>query len=84
MFHQVILFHYLTQISCWFVYAICTPGFTFQVAMEVGKIYPEGVGEVQEYIDLVDYAVGLSRMFGGKSPPSERMSNVFDASNGNI
>ena len=44
--------------------------------MEVGKIYPEGVGEVQEYIDLVDYAVGLSRMFSGKVIPSERKSQT--------
>lgn len=32
----------------------------------------EGVGEVQEYIDICDYAVGLSRMFGGRVFPSER------------
>ena len=38
----------------------------------MGKIYPEGVGEVQEYIDVCDYAVGLSRMFDGKFLPSER------------
>ena len=29
--------------------------------MEMGKIVPEGVGEVQEYVDICDYAVGLSR-----------------------
>ena len=39
--------------------------------MEVGKILPEGVGEVQEYVDICDYAVGLSRMFGGRIFPSE-------------
>ena len=38
----------------------------------MGKIVPEGVGEVQEYIDICDYAVGLSRMFDGKIFPSER------------
>lgn len=37
----------------------------------MGKIVPEGVGEVQEYIDICDYAVGLSRMFDGKIFPSE-------------
>jgi aldehyde dehydrogenase family 7 protein A1 len=40
--------------------------------MEMGKILPEGVGEVQEYIDICDYAVGLSRMYEGKVLPSER------------
>ncbi len=39
----------------------------------MGKILPEGEGEVQEYIDICDYAVGLSRMFAGKVLPSERM-----------
>ena len=42
-----------------------------QVSLEVGKIYPEGVGEVQEYVDICDYAVGLSRMLGGSIMPSE-------------
>ena len=37
-----------------------------------GKIVPEGIGEVQEYIDICDYAVGLSRMIGGSVFPSER------------
>jgi acyl-CoA reductase-like NAD-dependent aldehyde dehydrogenase len=32
------------------------------IALEVGKIEAEGVGEVQEYIDMCDYAVGNSRM----------------------
>ena len=38
----------------------------------MGKIVPEGVGEVQEYVDICDYAVGLSRMMEGKVIPSER------------
>ena len=38
----------------------------------MGKIKPEGVGEVQEFIDICDYAVGLSRMMDGKVLPSER------------
>jgi aldehyde dehydrogenase family 7 protein A1 len=42
------------------------------IALEMGKITPEGVGEVQEYVDICDYAVGLSRMFDGKVFPSER------------
>lgn len=42
------------------------------VAMEVGKIRAEGLGEVQETIDIADYAVGLSRMLHGVTMPSER------------
>jgi len=41
-------------------------------AMEVGKIQIEGVGEVQEFIDVCDLAVGLSRQLEGKIFPSER------------
>ena len=43
----------------------------------MGKILPEGVGEVQEFIDVCDYAVGLSRMFEGKVLPSERPQHVL-------
>ncbi len=42
------------------------------VSMETGKIKQEGDGEVQEMIDIADYAVGLSRMLYGKTIPSER------------
>ena len=45
------------------------------LSMEVGKIAVEGVGEVQEYVDMCDYAVGLSRMLGGRVFPSESESN---------
>ena len=38
----------------------------------MGKIIPEGIGEVQEYVDICDYAVGLSRMLPGQVIPSER------------
>ena len=38
----------------------------------MGKILAEGVGEVQEYVDIADYAVGLSRMLQGQVLPSER------------
>ncbi|TKR76581.1 hypothetical protein L596_017699 [Steinernema carpocapsae] len=47
------------------------------VSLEMGKINPEGVGEVQEYVDICDYAVGLSRMFSGKVIPSERAGHVL-------
>lgn len=43
----------------------------------MGKIFVEGVGEVQEYIDVCDYAVGLSRMIGGPILPSESKSVLF-------
>lgn len=42
------------------------------VTMECGKILEEGKGEVQEMIDICDYAVGLSRTIGGLTIPSER------------
>uniref|UniRef100_A0A8C5D132 aldehyde dehydrogenase (NAD(+)) n=1 Tax=Gadus morhua TaxID=8049 RepID=A0A8C5D132_GADMO len=47
------------------------------VSLEMGKIYVEGVGEVQEYIDVCDYAVGLSRMIGGPILPSERPGHAL-------
>ena len=47
------------------------------VSLEMGKILPEGVGEVQEYIDVADYAVGLSRMLNGQVIPSERPDHVM-------
>ena len=42
------------------------------VAIESGKIYQEGLGEVQEMIDICDFAVGLSRQLYGLTMPSER------------
>ena len=42
------------------------------VSMEVGKIKAEGDGEVQEMIDMADFAVGQSRMLYGVTMPSER------------
>jgi len=42
------------------------------VALEMGKIKPEGDGEVQEMIDIADFAVGQSRMLYGNSMHSER------------
>jgi aldehyde dehydrogenase (NAD+) len=42
------------------------------VTMEVGKIKPEGDGEVQEMIDIGDFAVGQSRMLYGSTMHSER------------
>src|SRR5919198_164447 len=42
------------------------------VAIEAGKILPEGRGEVQEMIDICDFAVGLSRQLYGLTIASER------------
>jgi aldehyde dehydrogenase (NAD+) len=42
------------------------------VALEMGKIKPEGDGEVQEMIDIGDFAIGLSRQLYGLTMHSER------------
>jgi len=42
------------------------------VTLEMGKILSEGLGEVQEMIDMVDLAVGMSRQLYGLSMHSER------------
>ncbi len=42
------------------------------VTLEVGKLLSEGLGEVQEGIDVCDYAVGLSRSMAGLTLHSER------------
>lgn len=42
------------------------------VTIEAGKVRSEGLGEVQEMIDICDFAVGLSRQLYGLCIPSER------------
>jgi aldehyde dehydrogenase (NAD+) len=42
------------------------------VTLEMGKILPEGLGEVQEMIDIADFSVGLSRQLYGLTMHSER------------
>ncbi len=42
------------------------------VSLEMGKIKAEGIGEVQEMIDICDFAVGLSRQLCGQTMHSER------------
>ena len=42
------------------------------VTLEMGKIHLEGVGEVQEMVDICDFAVGLSRQLYGNTMASER------------
>ena len=45
------------------------------IALENGKLKSEGDGEVQEMIDIADFAVGQSRMLYGNSMHSERLSH---------
>ncbi len=45
------------------------------VSYEMGKSYQEGLGEVQEMIDICDFAVGLSRQLYGLQMHSERPSH---------
>ena len=47
------------------------------ISLQMGKIYDEGLGEVQEFIDICDYAVGLSRQFTGSIFPSERTKHFM-------
>lgn len=42
------------------------------ISWEMGKIRPEGLGEVQEMIDIADFSVGLSRQLCGITMHSER------------
>jgi aldehyde dehydrogenase (NAD+) len=48
------------------------PALAALVTREAGKIASEGAGEVQEMIDICDYAVGLSRQLHGLTIASER------------
>jgi len=45
------------------------------VSYEMGKSYQEGLGEVQEMIDICDFAVGLSRQLHGLTMHSERLGH---------
>ncbi|XWS18804.1 hypothetical protein CRYUN_Cryun32bG0076300 [Craigia yunnanensis] len=47
------------------------------VSLEMGKILPEGIGEVQEIIDMCDFAVGLSRQSNGSIISSERPNHMM-------
>ncbi|MDX9905545.1 MAG: aldehyde dehydrogenase family protein [Bacteroidales bacterium] len=44
----------------------------YLVTLEMGKIYQEGLGEVQEMIDICDFAVGQARLLNGFTMHSER------------
>ncbi|XP_041976974.1 putative aldehyde dehydrogenase family 7 member A1 homolog [Aricia agestis] len=47
------------------------------VSLEMGKILPEAIGEVVEYIHVCDLALGLSRSLPGTIFPSERPGHVL-------
>ena len=47
------------------------------ISLEMGKILLEGEGEVQEAIDMCDYACGLSRKLEGRVMPSERPGHLL-------
>ena len=51
------------------------PALGMLVTIEAGKILSEGLGEVQEMIDICDYAVGLSRQLFGLTIATERPSH---------
>ncbi len=44
----------------------------YLVSLEMGKIYEEGLGEVQEMIDICEFSVGQSRLLNGATMHSER------------
>jgi len=50
------------------------------VTLEAGKIVAEGLGEVQEMIDICDFAVGLSRQLYGLTIASERPAHMMSES----
>lgn len=47
------------------------------ISLEMGKILSEGLGEVQEFIDVCDMAVGMSRTIDGKILNSERPNHFM-------
>jgi L-aminoadipate-semialdehyde dehydrogenase len=47
------------------------------VTLEAGKIISEGLGEVQEMIDISDFAVGLARQLYGRAITSERQGHAM-------
>lgn len=47
------------------------------LSLEMGKIKAEGIGEVQETIDIADFAVGMSRQLTGITMPSERPEHTM-------
>lgn len=51
----------------------------YLITLEMGKIYQEGLGEVQEMIDICDFAVGQARLLNGFTMHSERPEHrIYD------
>jgi aldehyde dehydrogenase (NAD+) len=51
----------------------------YMITLEAGKIYREGLGEVQEMIDICDFALGQSRLLNGFTMHSERPDHrIYD------
>ena len=51
----------------------------YMVTLETGKIYQEGLGEVQEMIDICDFALGQARLLNGYTMHSERPDHrIYD------
>ncbi len=51
----------------------------YLITLEMGKIYQEGMGEVQEMIDICDFAVGQARLLNGYTMHSERPDHrIYD------
>jgi aldehyde dehydrogenase (NAD+) len=51
----------------------------YLITLETGKIYQEGLGEVQEMIDICDFAVGQARVLNGFTMHSERPAHrIYD------
>ncbi|KAI9600223.1 hypothetical protein KEM48_000830 [Puccinia striiformis f. sp. tritici PST-130] len=47
------------------------------ITLEMGKITTESLGEVEEVIQICDFGLGLSRIFGGKIIASERVGHII-------
>ena len=58
-------------------YRDCLEDLGSLVSLEMGKIKAEGIGEVQETIDIADFAVGQSRQLCGITMPSERPKHAM-------
>lgn len=56
---------------------VAKPDLGALVTLESGKILQEGLGEVQEMIDICDFAVGLSRQLYGLTMTSERPGHAM-------
>jgi aldehyde dehydrogenase (NAD+) len=51
----------------------------YMITLETGKIYQEGLGEVQEMIDICDFALGQARLLNGYTMHSERPDHrIYD------